>query len=564
MVKKSTWMIIPERPETEKLAAELKIPPAIARILVNRSIADPETARMFLFGSLKDLHDPYALSGMKAGVERIRTAVERREKILVFGDYDVDGVLSVVMLTKALQSLGADVEYFIPERLKEGYGIKEEHIRVVLERGVRLVISVDCGIKANAFVRRARENGVDCIITDHHRPGEELPEALAILNPVLKDSGYPDKALAGVGVAFKLIHALLESQGKAAALPHYTKMVAIGTIADVADLRGENRIFVRHGLKGLENVSNIGLRSLIDNCGLKGRRVSEGDVGFRIGPRINAAGRMGMTDLAVQLFFTDSLEKSLELVKALDKLNSKRQTTEERIFKQAVSRIDRDGLDRRHKILMLGCEEWHRGVTGIVASKLKDRYHRPVILFAYEDGKAFGSGRSISEFPLIDCLEECRDAFLDFGGHKLAVGCVLARENMAAMKSAVNAVAESRMKEEDLVRKIRIDAPISFADITLPFLEHFSFLYPFGVGNPKPVFLTERADVMSDPQKLQGKHLKFTLKQGGRVFEALGWDKAEWAGTFSRGDRLDLVYTLQFSEYMGEERLNLSVEDIRR
>jgi len=553
-----------EHPEAGRLAEELNVHPAIARILVNRSILDPESARLFLYGGLKDLHDPYALKGMKTAVGRILEALENREKILIFGDYDVDGVLSVVMLAKALQSMGADVEYFIPERLKEGYGIKDEHIRVVLERGVRLVISVDCGIKANTFVRLARENRVDCIITDHHQPGEVLPEALAILNPVLPDSGYPYKTLAGVGVVFKLIQALLESQGKAAALPHYTKMVAIGTIADVVDLRGENRIFVRHGLKGLENVSNIGLRSLIDNCGLKGRKVSEGDVGFRIGPRINAAGRMGMTDLAVQLFFTDSLEKSLELVKTLDNLNSKRQRTEELIFRQASGRIDGEGLDRRYKVLILGCEEWHRGVTGIVASKLKDRYHRPVILFAYEDGKAFGSGRSISEFPLIDCLEQCRDVFQDFGGHKLAVGCVLARENMAAMKSAVNAVAESRIKEDDLVRKIRVDAPISFEDISRNFLEHFSLLFPFGTGNPKPVFLTEGAVIMNEPQRLQSKHLKFLVKQGGRVFEALGWDKADWAGTFSRGDKLDLVYTLQFSEYLGEERLNLSVEDIRR
>jgi single-stranded-DNA-specific exonuclease len=447
--------------------------------------------------------------------------------------------------------------------LKEGYGIKEEHIEIVLERKASLVISVDCGIKATQFTKRAKEAGVDIIITDHHLPGDILPEAKAILNPVLNDSGYPDRRLAGIGVAFKLIQALFEKEGKSSSLPHYLKMVSIGTIADVAELKGENRLFVKFGLKGLEKVANTGLLSLMESCGLSGKRVSAGDIGFRIGPRINAAGRMGMTDLAVKLFFTDSLPESVELVKHLDKLNSQRQKTQQKIYEQALRKIRKRTLDKRYKFLILGCEEWHRGVIGIIASKLKDLFHRPVLIFAYEDGKAYGSGRSITEFPLIACLEECKDLFLNYGGHSMAVGCVMAQENLMPFKKAANAYVGSRITDEHLKRKIYIDSKIDFSDISSGFIENFYLLSPFGAGNPKPIFMTEKAEVVREPQKIKGKHAKLLVRQKGRIFEALGWDKGEWAHSIQRGDKIDLAYSFQFSQYMGEEKLSLSLEDIK-
>jgi single-stranded-DNA-specific exonuclease len=559
----SVWIMSPARPEASALAAELGVPVSIAQVLANRKILTAEAARTFLFGGLEGLHDPYLMRGMTEAVARILKAISGREKILIFGDYDVDGVLSVVMLFKALSSLGADVEYFIPERLRDGYGIKEHHAEIPVERGMGLVISVDCGIKAVEFTARAKEKGVDVIVTDHHRPGETLPAAEAILNPVLEDSGYPDRDLAGVGVTFKLIQALLEKAGKAAGLPHYMKLVSIGTVADVAGLKGENRLFVKYGLKGLENVANTGLKSLIDACGLGHRKISEGDLGFRIGPRINAAGRMGMTDLAVRLFFCDSIEESLALVEQLEELNSRRQKTEEKIFEAAKGFIEERSLAAKYKCLVLGSQEWHRGVIGIVASKLKDYFHRPVLLFAYEDGKACGSGRSISDVPLIELLDDCRHLFLSYGGHRLAVGCTLPVERMGAFKEALNTLAETRITEEDLKRKIRIDAPLPFSAIDGRFLEHYSLLFPFGVGNPKPLFLTEAAEVLSEPQVLQRKHLKFLARQDGRVFEVMGWDKGDWAHLLRRGSRVDLAYSLLPSEYMGEQRLSLSVEDLR-
>ena len=558
------WVLTPYREEARNLSAELSIQPEIARILANRGICSGEAAQCFLYGNLDSLHNPYLMKGMREAVERIRQAISRKEKIIIFGDYDVDGVLSVVVLSKALQSLGAEVDYFIPERLKEGYGIKESHIDVVLERKSKLVISADCGIKATQFAKRAKEKGIDIIITDHHLPGDSLPEALAILNPVLDDSGYPDKNLAAIGVAFKLIQALFEREGKLSYLPHYLKLVAIGTIADVSKLKGENRLFVKFGLQALENVSNSGLLSLIELCGLDGKKVSVGDVGFRIGPRINAAGRMGDADLAVRLFFSESRPESLALAQRLDDLNAERQRTQDRIYNQALEIIQSKSLDKRYKFLVLGCEQWHRGVIGIVASKLKDFFYRPVLLFAYEDAEAHGSGRSISEFPLINCLDECKNLFLDYGGHAMAVGCTLLRENVSLFKSAVNAYASSSLSDESLKRKIYIDSRVNFSDIDSSFIRNYSLLSPFGVGNSTPIFLTEGAEVIREPQKIKDKHCKIILRQNQRVFEALGWEKGDWALKVKRGERIDLVYSLQFSEYLGEETINLSLEDIKK
>jgi single-stranded-DNA-specific exonuclease len=558
------WRVAPFRREAEIIASELGLSLPVAQVIVNRKIIDPESARRFLFGTLDDLYDPFLMGGMAKAIARIEEAISRGEKILIFGDYDVDGVLSAVMLFRALENLGARVDYFIPQRLKEGYGIREEHLEVVLERGVKLVVSVDCGIKATGFVRGAKKGGVDVIITDHHLPGAELPEAVAILNPVLDQSGYPDKSLAGIGVAFKLIQALYAKRRLSQDLRRFLKYVAIGTISDVAHLRGENRLLVKYGLRGLEDISDPGLKCLLEICGLKGRRISEGDVGFRIGPRINAAGRMGEADLAVRLFFAGSLEECLTIVRRLDELNARRQRTEEDIFSQALARIQKKELDKSYRILILGCEEWHRGVIGIVASKIKDAFHRPAILFSYEDGKAYGSGRSISEFSLIDGLTECQELFLSFGGHPYAVGCTLLRENMEVFKRSLNAVASARISDDDLKKKVFIDAPLHFNQIDNFLMGNLELLFPFGVGNPRPLFMAEKAEIVSPPQILQGKHVKFLLRQAGRTLEAVGWEKADWTLHLGKGDAIDLAFSLQLSTFRGEERAVICLEDFKR
>lgn len=559
----SVWQVRPPSAEADALARALDIPPALARVLVNRKIATEDAAREFLFGDLGKLHDPYLMKGMDKAVARVGQAIERGETILIFGDYDVDGVLSTVMLKKALTTLGAKVDYFIPERLTDGYGIRDEHVRIPVERGATLVISVDCGIKSGEFVARAREQGIDVIITDHHRPGETLPEAVAVLDPVLPGSGYPDPGLAGVGVTFKLVQALLAKAGRETGLPHYMKLVSIGTVADVAELKGENRLFVKRGLKGLRDVSNTGLRLLIEASGLGGRAISEGDLGFRIGPRINAAGRMGMTDLAVKLFFSEDPAEALALVQKLDELNSRRQKTEEKIFTEAAARVEERQLDRKYKCLVLGSPDWHRGVIGIVASKLKDRFNRPVILFHYENGMAHGSGRSISDVPLIDLLEKCRGHFTSYGGHRLAVGCTLPTADLAAFKAALNPLADAAISEDSLKKKLKIDAPLDFAAVDERFMAVYALLVPFGVGNPKPMFMADDVEVVSEPQVLKAKHLKFLGRQGGRVLEVLGWDKAEYRHVLKRGSRVSLAFTLMTSEYLGVPKTNLSIEDLR-
>ncbi len=564
VMEEYAWHLLEPRPEAAGLAAALGLPLPIAQVLANRNILDPAGAERFLRGSLADLHDPFLMTGMAAAVDRIVRAVERGEKILIFGDYDVDGILSMVMLHRALSSMGGQVDYFIPERLKEGYGIKDEHIGVVAERGAKLVISVDCGIKAVGFVRRAKDLGIDVIITDHHLPGPELPDALAVLDPVAPGANYPERNLAGVGVVLKLVQALLARNGRASLLRHYLKLVSIGTIADIAELKGENRIFVKFGLRELDDVANPGLKSLIEVCGLQGKRITEGDVGFRIGPRINAAGRMGHTELAVRLFFATAPDETRALAKRLDELNAARQAMEARIFEQAAERVKAGALAEKYKLLILGSDDWHRGIIGIVASRLKDAFCRPVLLFATADGKAFGSGRSISDVSLIECLDECRQFFLSYGGHPYAVGCTLRCEDLPDLKRALNAAAASRIPDEQLKRKIKIDADLVFSEITTAFLECHAQLDPFGVGNPRPIFLTRGAEVIAPPQSLQGKHTKMLLRRDGRTFEAIGWGQAAWAREIRKGDRLDAAYSLQTSTYLGEERMYLSLEGVRR
>lgn len=558
------WILPGPAPEAESLARDLKIQPAIARVLAGRGIGVADEARAFLHGTEADLHDPFLMSGMREAVDRIRKAIAAGETILVFGDYDVDGVLSVVMLLKALRKLGARADHYIPGRLEEGYGLKESHLDVVTGKRASLVISVDCGIKSEEFVRRAGERGIEVIITDHHLPGDRLPQAAAVLDPMRPGETYPYRNLAGVGVVFKLIQALFKGREGANGLSHYLKLVAIGTIADVAELRGENRLMVRSGLKGLELVANTGLRSLIDVAGLRGGRVSEGDVGFRLGPRLNAAGRLESAELAVRLFMTESPDEASSLARKLDELNGRRQRTEETILRESLDRLKSAGLDRSHKVLVLGSETWHRGVLGIVASKLKDLYHLPVILFSCSDGLAYGSGRSIREFSLIECLDSCRELFISYGGHRLAAGCSLPADRLEDLKSAVNLWADSRLTEDDLRRKVRIDADVSLDEIDEAFLKDYRLLSPFGAGNSTPVFLTSGADVSGPVRRLKDRHVKFAVRQAGRTIEAVGWDRAAWSDGLRPGDRLDLAWTLQTSVYLGSESVHLSLQDIRR
>ncbi len=557
------WLLPEPDKRASRLASDMGLSLETAQILLNRDITTKEEARKFLFSDLSDLNDPYQMDGMEEAVSRIEKAVRDKEKILVFGDYDVDGILSVVVFMKAIESLGGCIEYFIPDRLEDGYGIKTKHIEMMLERKIKLMVSVDCGIKAVDFTEKAEAKGVDVIITDHHQPGPEIPKAVAVLNPALSHSSYPDKDLAGIGVIFKLIQALMERRNKGSVLTHYLKLVSIGTIADVAKLRGENRLFVRYGLEGLRDVSNTGLKNLLSICGLEFRDVTAGDVGYRIAPRLNAAGRLGKVDLSVDLFRVRDKKESEDIALHLNELNSLRQKAEVNIFNQAVEKIEKNDLEKKYKLLILGSKEWHRGVIGIVASRLKDMYHRPVMLFSYKNEKAFGSGRSIKEFSLINCLRNSSHLCASFGGHPLAVGCEIHQSRFDEFRKEMNVYADSEILDTDLKRKISIDVKIDFRHITPSFLEEIDLLKPYGVGNPKPVFLSQNVCMASRPKLLKGKHSKFMVTKDERFFEAMGWRRKDWAEAFEKGDMADIVYSFSHNEYLGKRRLNFVLHDIK-
>lgn len=558
------WIINQPHPQAELLAGAINVPFWVARILTNRNIVTPEEAKSFLFGDESCLHDPFLFRDMKKAVARIKRAICNKEKILVFGDYDVDGILSVVMLTRALADLGGVVSYYIPNRLSEGYGLKESSLEVVIKEGAGLVISTDCGITASAFVARAKKAGIDVIITDHHQPGASLPAAEAILNPALPDSGYPENNLAGVGVVFKLIQALYQGHPRQGVIHHYLKLVSIGTVADIAELKGENRLLVKQGLEQLKQAVNPGLKGLLETCGLLGKNVSVWDVGFRIGPRLNAAGRLGEAEAAVELFFSSDDEKISLLVKKLDKFNAERQKIEGKIFQQAISLVEAKKLNDRYKMLILGSEEWHRGVIGVVASKLKEMFYRPVMLFAYENGQAVGSGRSVPGFSLIECLHAQRELLDNYGGHNQAAGCELSLERMSEFRSRINRYAEEALSPEDLQKKIFIDLEINLEELDSEFMEYFHLLAPFGVGNPRPYFLARRVEIVSPPKKIQNKHIKFIVRQKDRSFEAIGWRKGDWVDLLRRGDIIDFVFTPQVNEYRGERLIYLSLEGIKK
>ena len=423
------WIETPFNAESvQRLERELHLSPLIARLLVQRGIDEPAAADAYLHPSLSQLHSPELMVDMREAVERLRAAIERREKILIYGDYDVDGTMAVVVLLTALRMLGATVEAHIPHRLTDGYGMRVPVVEEAAANGFRVVISVDTGIREHEVLARARELGVDCIVTDHHLPDGHLPPACAILNPRRPDCAYPEKSLAGVGVAFKLAQALLGERMTERLLLSFVKIVAIGTIADVVPLLGENRVIARFGLEGLRQPAQPGLMALMELAGLAGREISAGDVGFRIGPRLNAAGRMENARDVIDLFTLTDPARTREIAERLDRLNRDRQRVEEEILHTIMAELEqRDGIDGQYTLVLAG-EGWHRGVIGIVAQRIAERFHRPSLVIGIEDGVGVGSGRSIKGFHLLDGLTAVGDLFQRFGGHAQAAGFAMAAE----------------------------------------------------------------------------------------------------------------------------------------
>lgn len=551
----------------KKLSAALGLSPTVAGLLAARGIHDPAAAARLLKPSYDQLHDPALMLGMTDALARCLRAIDAGEKILVYGDYDVDGTTGTVVLRRVLQILGAQTSFHVPHRFTEGYGIRQDVLERARADGFSLVISVDCGIRAHEPLEWAKANGLDVIVTDHHLPDadEGAPPAFAVLNANQRGCQYPDKNLAGVGVAFKLAHALLRERGKENLVKGFLKVVAIGTVADVAPLVGENRSIVSLGLADLPNATNHGLRALMEVAGLDGSRpMSATDLGFRIGPRINAAGRMDAARAVVELFEATDEAEARRLAEHLDARNRERQVVQKEITERAVAELESNG--ECGAVAVVAGLGWHRGVIGLAASKIAERLGRPAVVISLdEQGLGHGSGRSAGDYHLLDGLTACADLFESFGGHAQAAGLSIRRENVDELRRRLNEHARAFIPEAGCDPVVEIDAEISSNALDLALAEEVAKLEPFGAAWQHPVFATRDFRLARDPQVLKGRHFKFHLAGAdGREQEALWWGAAEnETATPRAGQGIELAYTVETNTWRGATRLQLIVKDMR-
>jgi single-stranded-DNA-specific exonuclease len=568
-MKKLLWQHLPcNDDEARALGAALNLHPTVARLMCMRGFRDPEIASRFLQPSLDHLHDPYLLADLGRAVERIERAIAQKQRIAIHGDYDVDGITSTVILRRALEMLGGEVVHFIPERLRDGYGLQCAAIDRLHGEGVHLIVSVDCGIRGTDAALRARELGVDLIITDHHEPDGTLPPAFAVINPKRSDCSYPDKNLAGVGVALKLVQALCQRADRGKWLPAFVKIAAIGTLADVVPLVGENRVIAKLGLGSLSTGRHtVGLRALLDCSGLTGKTIDSYQVSFMVAPRVNAAGRMSTPDIATRLLLaTDetAIEDARALAQQLNEENLRRQLEEADLVAQAKKAIESDPAIGAHNVLVVGGEGWHRGVIGIAASKLVDTYHKPAIVLSVEGDVAHGSCRSIPDFDMLDALERCGDVFLRFGGHKQAAGLTMEAARVPEFRARINAHADEVLEPDQLRPRLRIDGALNLKHITADFVDGLNAIAPFGCGNPRPVFHAMPVEIVDGPRPLKERHLKMTFRQDGRSFRAIAWRAAERAAFLTEHRAgVNLAFSLEQNEFQGETYLELSVADVK-
>jgi len=548
------WVIpTPDSTAADSLSAALGISRLAAKVLVHRGLGDPASARRFLHPSFDDLLDPYLMLGMAPAIDRLRRAIRTGEKILIYGDYDVDGTTSVVLLTKAVQLAGGAAGYHVPHRLKEGYGMRPEVVETAAAQGVTLMISVDTGIRAAQVVTRANELGIDTIVTDHHLPDSALPPAVAVLNPNQHDCRYPEKNLCGAAVAFKLSHALLATMGWPEAklrrvAESFLKMVAIATVADVVPLTGENRVIVKHGLDGLGEVKNPGLRALLDVAGFtNGMAPSARQVAFQIAPRLNAAGRMDTAKTVIDLFLSADPARARELAQQLHDQNAERREVELQI-REICEQMP--VADATAELVYYGAD-WHRGVLGIVASRLVERFHRPVFVLGKNeaDGLAQGSGRSIPAFHLLEALESMSGLFVKFGGHMHAAGVTLDSTRVEEFRERFNAYAATRLRPEDFLPCIDIDAVLELREINDQSVESIFALAPFGHGHQPPHFAALGVEVAVAPVVMKEKHLRVPVRQNGRTLVLKAWNFADRAAEFVPGTKIDVAFQLEEDSY---------------
>ena len=539
-----------------------KINKLLATILANRGITTEESIRLFLNPTRDDFHDPFLITDMEKAVERIITAINKKEKITIYGDYDVDGITSITVLKSFLRDRGIEVDTYIPNRLDEGYGLNNSAIDKIKNKGCELMITVDCGISAIDEVNYANSLGIEVIVTDHHEAGNEIPKALAVIDNKRKDSKYPFRELAGVGVVFKLIQALsIKLNLKEEEYLKYLDIVCIGTISDIVPLVDENRVITKLGLMLVRQTRNIGLKAVLKSSGYS--KIDSNTISFGVAPRLNACGRMGKADEALKLFLSKNVNEVIQLSKELNDFNRERQEKEKEIYENAIIQIEKENLNKRNTIVLKG-KNWHHGVIGIVSSKITEKYFKPSILLSFEeDGIGKGSGRSIPGFDLHEALMQCLDVIEKFGGHAMAVGITVREEQFDEFREKFENIAISKHIEE-ILPIINIDAKINLNDINKEMVESLKKLEPFGEGNKMPIFVFKNLKIDSIRALSEGKHLKLTLKDNNTIVNAIGFNLGYMAEDYKIGDKIDVVGVLEINSFNNVENLQINLKDIMK
>ena len=555
------WEVYEEDEEQVKeFAKEAKLSYLVASVLKNRGITEKEVLKIFLNPTRDNFHDPFLMPDMEIAVDRILKAIKQKEKVIIYGDYDVDGITSVTVLKKFLSERGLEVGTYTPNRLDEGYGLNKEAVKKIHEENYTLIITVVCGISGIEEIKYATELGMEVIVTDHHEPGEELPKCLAVIDAKRKDNKYPFNQLAGVGVAFKLIQAIsMKLELDAKEYLKYLDFVCVGTISDIVPLVDENRVIAKLGLKLIPMTKSIGLKTLLSSIGYK--KIDGTAISFGVAPRINACGRMGAESEALKLFLTESIEEAKEITQKLNTYNIERQTTEKQIFAQAVEQIE--NKKEKTSCIVLSGEGWHHGVIGIVASKITDMYFKPSILICFEGEEGRGSGRSVPGFDLHEALMNCSTYIEKFGGHSMAIGINVKKENFENFKKEFEEYAQKN-HVSDIIPIIKIDKEIDLKNVNLQTVKDLSLLEPYGEANKMPLFLIRNLKVQAIRSLSDGKHLKLKLGQDNYMLDAIGFNMGEYAEKYLIGDKVDVVGSLEVNSFNDNEQIQINLKDMRK
>jgi single-stranded-DNA-specific exonuclease len=567
MMGKKVWKVLNNTSrEAELLAQALGISPLLGQLLINRGINESDQAVEFLAPDLKRLHDPFLFREMERAIRRIQQAITANEYVLIYGDYDVDGITSIALMVRVLAKyLPGRLLYYIPKRLEEGYGMHLSSLEKAFAKGVRLIITVDCGISATSEAIYLKEQGIDLIITDHHETQEILPDAYAIINPKVPDCGYPFSQLAGVGVAFKLLQGLAQLMPEIEPrLFNNLDLVAFGTVADIVPLLEENRILVKYGLERLNRTDNIGLQALIEVLGLKDRQVNCGHIGFILAPRINAAGRLGNPSIGVKLFLTADTQQAKQYAKDLDQENQNRQEIENAVLAEALAQIEAEPQLAAEHALVLAGEGWHLGVIGIVASRLVELYHKPVILIGLDGEDGRGSGRSIPGFNLFEAVDQCGEYLVKFGGHEFAAGLSIRSNRVSEFKAAFLKLAKERLCPEDLQPSLRVESLVDLNGVTLDLVRELDKLAPCGPSNPTPVLGCRALSLIGYRSVGEnGKHLKVKVKSANAIREGIGFNLGFLYPELASTQEVDLAFCLEENVWNGASSVQLNLKDIR-